>query len=41
MACGLYKNGARVYIVGRREEVLNDTVKEIQGDGKGGGSIVA
>jgi NADP-dependent 3-hydroxy acid dehydrogenase YdfG len=40
MASGLYQNGARVYIVGRREEVLNDTVKEIQDDGQGW-SIVA
>jgi short-subunit dehydrogenase len=42
MASGLYKNGAKVYIVGRRKEVLDDTVKEIQSDaGEGGGMIVA
>jgi NADP-dependent 3-hydroxy acid dehydrogenase YdfG len=44
MASGLFKNGAKVYIVGRRKEVLDDTVEEIQSELKpeqGGGSIVA
>jgi len=39
MASGLYQNGARVYIVGRRSEVLDETVREIMLES--GGSIVA
>ena len=41
MASGLFKNGAKVYIVGRRKEVLDDTVKEIQSGSDEGGTIVA
>ena len=31
MAEGFVENGARVYIVGRRKEVLDKTVKEVRG----------
>jgi NAD(P)-dependent dehydrogenase (short-subunit alcohol dehydrogenase family) len=44
MASGLFKNGAKVYIVGRRGGVLDDAVEEIQSElnpGEEGGSIVA
>ena len=43
MASGLYKNGAKVYIVGRRGEVLVDACKEIQSESESeeGGMIVA
>jgi NAD(P)-dependent dehydrogenase (short-subunit alcohol dehydrogenase family) len=39
MASGFYRNGARVYIVGRRKEVLDEAVKEIKSEE--GGEIVA
>jgi NADP-dependent 3-hydroxy acid dehydrogenase YdfG len=43
MASGLFKNGAKVYIVGRRGEVLHDACKEIQSESESeeGGTIVA
>jgi short-subunit dehydrogenase len=41
MASGLYKNGAKVYIVGRRKEVLDDACKEIESESDEGGTIVA
>ena len=43
MASGLYKNGAKVYIVGRRGDVLDDACKEIQSESESeeGGMIVA
>lgn len=44
MASGLFKNGARVYIVGRRGEVLDEAVRDIQSKMKpeeGEGTIVA
>ena len=41
MASGLFSNGARVCIVGRRKEVLDDDCKEIQSESEGGGMIVA
>jgi len=44
MASGLFKNGAKVYIVGRRGEVLDEAVKDIQSETKpeeSGGTIVA
>ena len=41
MASGLFRNGAKVYIVGRRKEVLDDAVKEIESESDEGGTIVA
>jgi NAD(P)-dependent dehydrogenase (short-subunit alcohol dehydrogenase family) len=41
MALGLFRNGAKVYIVGRRKEVLDDACTEIQSESEGGGMIVA
>jgi len=44
MASGLFKNGAKVYIVGRRGAVLDEAVRDIQSEMKpeeGGGTIVA
>lgn len=42
LAEGFVENGAKVYIVGRREEVLNKTVNAVtQKYGPGGGSIHA
>jgi len=43
MASGLFKNGAKVYIVGRRGDVLDDACKEIQSESESeeGGTIAA
>jgi short-subunit dehydrogenase len=42
LAEGFVENGAKVYIIGRREEVLDRTVNEVtQQYGSGGGSIHA
>ena len=44
MASGLFKNGAKVYIIGRRGEVLDEAVRDIQSEMKpeeSGGTIVA
>ena len=44
MASGLFKNGAKVYIVGRRGGVLDQAVEDMQSEMKpkeGGGTIVA
>ena len=44
MASGLVKNGAKVYIIGRRGEVLDEAVRDIQSEMKpedGEGTIVA
>ena len=39
MAEGFVENGAKVYIVGRRREVLDKTVEEVRGMFKGRGGI--
>jgi NADP-dependent 3-hydroxy acid dehydrogenase YdfG len=41
MASGLFRNGAKVYIVGRRKEVLDDACIEIQLESEEGGTIAA
>jgi NADP-dependent 3-hydroxy acid dehydrogenase YdfG len=41
IAAGFVTNGAKVYITGRREQVLKDAAKEINVDAREGGEAIA